>query len=156
MNRIIHFVVFLLYPLAIGMCVPGCSDGACKVSGVITLDGQPLAEANVSFVPKTEGVGELAAGTTDSTGTYHLQTLSGKILRGTFPGEYVVVVRKSEPIWDGKSYYPAVGDGEPMKRMQVIEKLPRKYTMSSSTPFSATITKGGENKFDFNVESDKK
>jgi hypothetical protein len=156
MNKITLYVPFFLLFWVVSMTFSGCfSDGACRVTGVITLDGQPLAEANVSFVPKIEGEGVLASGMTDSTGAYQLQTLSGKILQGTLPGEYVVVVRKSEAIWDGKSYYPALGDGEPLKQMQVIEKLPRKYTMNSSTPFSATVTKGQENTFNFDVESSK-
>ena len=159
MNKITFFVSFVSLLLVAAVTLSGCSsDKSCKVTGVITMDGQPLEEANVSFVPKTEGEGGgvLASGITDSTGTYKLQTLSGKIMQGTLPGEYFVVVRKSEATWDGKSFYPAVGDGEPTKQMQLIEKLPARYTMNSTTPFSATVAKGKENKFEFNVESGKK
>jgi len=127
----------------------------CKVTGVITLDGQPLPEASVSFVPKTDGQGALVSGVTDSTGTYQLQTLSGEILQGTLPGEYIVTVRKSEVTWDGKSWGTAIGDGEKYKMTQVKELLPPKYTKTTSTPFSASVVKGEKNEFDFNVESGK-
>ncbi|MCL2349218.1 MAG: carboxypeptidase-like regulatory domain-containing protein [Planctomycetaceae bacterium] len=131
----------------------GCSSKACKVTGVVTLDGTPLEEANVSFVPVADGKGDLASGITDKNGVYQLQTLSGEILQGTTPGEYTVVLRKSFVKWDGKSYYHPPGGGEPVKVTQLIETLPQKYTNSISSPFKVTVAKGSENKFDFNIDS---
>ncbi len=56
--------------------IAGCSGGSTlrteSVEGVVTLDGQPVAEATVMFVPVTEGQGLSATGMTDAKGVYRL------------------------------------------------------------------------------------
>jgi hypothetical protein len=73
----------------------GCSGpNAASVSGTVTLDGQPLPGANVSFYPDG-GSGAPAYGQTDAAGKY---TLSTGTEAGLAPGQYVaVVVATKEP-----------------------------------------------------------
>ena len=75
--------------------VTGCSGpNAASVSGTITLDGQPLPSANVSFYPDG-GSGAPAYGQSDVNGRYSLSTGSDT---GLAPGKYVaVVVATKEP-----------------------------------------------------------
>ncbi|MEO2018121.1 MAG: carboxypeptidase-like regulatory domain-containing protein [Fuerstiella sp.] len=68
---------FLLSALAIACCV-GCGGGGptdqpdlADVSGTVTLDGKPLANAMVEFSP--DGEGRPSTGTTSSNGSYTLQ-----------------------------------------------------------------------------------
>ena len=153
MNR---FFCFLLAGLVLVSVLSslGCTPNkACKVTGVITRNGEPIEGVNISFVPKTEGQGELASGISGPDGSYELKTLSGAILNGTTPGTYTVVLRKSEVIWDGKTWVNPPGGGEPYKSTTLKELLPRQYTSSVSSPFSAVVEKGKENKFDFNIEN---
>ncbi len=67
----------LLSALAIVCCV-GCGGGGpadqpdlANVSGTVTLDGKPLADAMVQFNP--DGEGRPSSGTTSSDGSYTLQ-----------------------------------------------------------------------------------
>jgi hypothetical protein len=63
-----------------GLCLAvsaGCGGSAADdlpelglVTGVVTLDGQPLSEAMITFEPTTGG--SFSSGTTDETGTYEL------------------------------------------------------------------------------------
>ncbi len=74
--------------------------GVEYVEGVVTMDGTPVAEATVMFVPVTEGEGLSATGMTDESGVYKLTAanLGGETAPaggGTLPGEYYVGVIKS-------------------------------------------------------------
>ena len=67
----------LLSALSIAFCV-GCGGGApsdqpdlANVSGTVTLDGKPLANAMVEFSP--DGDGRPSTGSTSSDGSYTLQ-----------------------------------------------------------------------------------
>ena len=68
----------------------GCSgkDYAIKVEGVVTLDGNPLAGATVSFLPV--GVGRSASGRTDQDGKFMLSTYQTD--DGALAGSYKVIV----------------------------------------------------------------
>ena len=84
--------------LLLGMlCVliAGCGDGpsAVRVTGQVTLDDQPLANADVSFQPVSGGASKGvpgAFGATDSSGNYSLKTSTKPSKDGAVPGEYVV------------------------------------------------------------------
>jgi len=153
MNRFFCFLLAGFVSVSI-ISATGCSPGkACKVTGVITLNDEPVENVSISFVPKTEGQGDLAAGTSGKDGSYELKTLSGDILNGTTPGTYSVVLRKSEVVWDGRSWMQPPGGGEAVKATTLKELLPKQYTNSVSTPFSAVVEKGKVNKFDFNIEA---
>ena len=156
MNRFFCLLAAGLVSVSI-ISMTGCSPNkACKVTGVITHNGEPIEGVNISFVPKTEGEGDLASGISVGNGSYELRTLSGEILNGTTPGAYTVVLRKSEVVWDGKSWMHPPGGGEPVKATTLNELLPKQYTSSISTPFSAVVEKGKVNKFDFDIEDGKK
>jgi len=67
----------------------GCGGpNAAKVAGRVTLDGQPLANATVTFHPVGKA-GAIAYGTTDADGRYELATGSDA---GLTPGEYNATV----------------------------------------------------------------
>jgi hypothetical protein len=56
------------------------------VTGTVTLDGRPLADAVVAFTP--EGPGRTSLGTTDAAGRYRLTYL--RDIAGANPGRHVV------------------------------------------------------------------
>jgi hypothetical protein len=73
----------------------GCNGrhAPVPVSGIVTLNGKPLAGATVTFhLVGDDREGRLATGQTDKTGTFRLKTGSGD---GARPGEYKVVIVKS-------------------------------------------------------------
>lgn len=108
----------------------GCSRGDLpelgKVSGTVTLDGQPLSGAIVMFQPAS---GRPAFGNTDESGNYDV-SFTGDV-KGAVVGKSSVHI-----------FWP---DGEPGSK-----PIPAKYNAKSE------ITKdvaGGSNTFDFALES---
>jgi hypothetical protein len=140
--------------LAVLFLVPaGCSSRytPVPVSGIVTLDGQPLDKASVTFYLVGGGKeGRPASGGTDSTGTFHLSTMGNQ--DGAIPGEYKVVIAKWVPglpnlkipnfpdTPEGKAQrdefiYRAYGDRPREKNV-----LPAKYSDLEKTPLSCTVT----------------
>lgn len=74
--------------LLIALSVAGCggSDGAkkVKVAGQVTMDGRPLQDASIQFIP-SGGDGKGATGLTDAEGKYQMLVPAG---------DYKVVISK--------------------------------------------------------------
>lgn len=110
------------------------------VKGTVTLDGKPLAGAQVMFM--TGDPPSLFAGTTDSSGAYQLQG-RGSSLQGECK---VTVSQFLKP--DGAPLAP----GETPADTGAAEQLPAKYSQFDQTTLSATVgAEGGT--FDFALES---
>src|SRR5438477_4354898 len=72
-------------------CWQGNSLGTVPVSGKVTYKDQPVEGATVSFIP--DGDGRPATAITGPDGAYTLTTLNWQ---GAVPGQYTVVVRKTD------------------------------------------------------------
>src|SRR5262245_11610288 len=73
----------------------GCGNqrGPVPISGTVTLDGEPVEGATVTFhTVGTDKEGKPATGETDKSGTFRLRTGTDD---GVRPGEYKVVIIKS-------------------------------------------------------------
>ncbi|MDB5313076.1 MAG: carboxypeptidase regulatory-like protein [Gemmataceae bacterium] len=136
------FIVLALAPL-----LAGCGkENPVKVSGTVTLKGQPVEGASVQFVPVAGG-GRPAAGTTQTDGGFSLTTFQDK--DGALPGEYKVVVVYNPPVRTG----PAENTEQGMKQaMQLQEKakkekpkyvIPAAYSHPSSTPVNQSVPADG-------------
>ncbi len=119
--------------------VAGCGrapDNVGRVSGKVTLDGQPLPNATVVFSPKTAGSQSLAV--TDTNGEYSL--LYSSQVRGAEPGEHRVAVSTfTEGDPDGDS---------PVAK--VAERVPFKYNLRSE--LTANVDRG-DNVVNFELNS---
>lgn len=106
-----------------------------QVKGTITMNGSPLADAQVTFRPAK---GRAASGKTDSSGNYELiyvgETKGAKI------GSNKVSVTTPQP--------EASEEGEETKKTE--EKIPSEY--NTKTMLTADV-KAGENVFDFDLKS---
>jgi hypothetical protein len=100
--------------LALSACAPDGPDLG-TVSGLVTLDGEPLPEATVIFQPTGEGSPSQAV--TDAEGGYELIYGSGRM--GALPGEHLIMVTTYQRISE------ADGGGT------IPEKVPAKYNESS-------------------------
>jgi hypothetical protein len=100
----------------------GCGKGKSKpipTEGTVTLDGKPLADAQVVFHP-LEGKGQVASAITGSDGSFRLTTTNTG--DGAVPGDYKVTVRK-------KTAPPVQGMSEsmsPEERMRVMKEVAMK------------------------------
>lgn len=148
---------FLLFFALLGLlaALPACGGGAIKtegVSGVVTLDGEPLPNATVYFTPvdKTSGA-QQSVGRTNEAGEYKLQTLLGKADAGTTPGDYVVTIDCVDEVATGGT--TTNDDGEEVPEMEEIQRVPSRYLNGETSGLKATVVKGS-NTFDFALTSE--
>ena len=80
-------IVYCVAPIVATCFLSGCGSEYATVTGQITLDGQPLPNATVSFMPEDEG-GRPSFGKTGDDGGYSLQETIR--VTGALPGKYTV------------------------------------------------------------------
>ena len=114
----------------------GCgreSENLASVTGTITLDGEPLADALVVFAPTSGGT--TAYGRTDESGRYEM--MFSDVQKGAWLGENRVQISTGD-------VGAAGGPGKP-------ERVPVTYNRQSGLLVEVVP---GENDFDFQLESD--
>ncbi|MBA2113117.1 carboxypeptidase regulatory-like domain-containing protein [Bremerella alba] len=113
----------------------GCGSGSdvVPVSGTVTLDGDPLADALVSFYPQEEGK-RFSTGTTDASGHYELVYTNDQ--NGAAIGKHIVKITTATVQGEG-------GPARPPK-----EKLPAKYNDQSELTVDVTSSSAGNTNFD--------
>lgn len=109
--------------------------------GIVTLDGESLADATIVFLP-LDPSGAGACSLSDEHGVFQLQTwLDPQApLLGAAPGDYAVAVSK----------YATNGTVErPVDHLLVRETLltPPQYRDPKTSLLRATVVEGGENRF---------
>ncbi|MGL4942266.1 MAG: hypothetical protein ACRC46_03640 [Thermoguttaceae bacterium] len=120
------------------------------VEGTVTLDGVPVADADITFQPITFGVGESATGRTDAQGVYKLSSMTGAPGKGTVAAEYAVTASKFVTTALDKPYVDMKQDA--LITHESKEMLPSAYTEVDFSPLTATVTKG-KNVIDIKLES---
>ena len=138
--------------------VVGCGPSGPAVNlvkGVVTLDGAPLADADVGFSPITPGQGLSAVGKTAADGSFVLNAQGARPGRGTAIGDYVITVRKYEtpaPVpqlnSDDPNYEPSEPSRKPPSELRSL--VPKIYVDKATSPLKATVAKG-ENSFQFEL-----
>ncbi len=155
---------FLFYgPLfALLVAVSGCGGGFKKpnwpagvdVSGVVTVDGEPVEMAILRFIPEADTVGPGGTGMTDSLGAYSLtfRNAERKVVSGVIPGKYKVAVsRMLRP--DGSVWTPSPDNNEGPMTTGAREQLPMKWSNPSQTTKKVDIgPKGGTFNFDIKTK----
>ena len=115
----------------------GCSQEGgfklAKVSGVVTLDGQPVAGAGLEFIADAGGV---AYGKTDSSGRYYMSF--GNSRTGAIVGKNLVRITAGDRV--------TVGD----KKYESTEVFPKKYNAETEQYVDVAA---GSNTIDFKCES---
>ncbi len=117
----------------------GCGDGRptrVPASGTVTLAGEPVAEAQVMFMPAGD---RMATGTTDADGRFELSTFEPG--DGVVIGQHKVAITKRLPDPNNDSPYP-----------QFYDVLPPRYSNAADSGLVAEVTADGENVFVFELE----
>ncbi|MDR2114801.1 MAG: hypothetical protein LBP87_00310 [Planctomycetaceae bacterium] len=129
--------------------VAGCSPKVSylpteHVQGVVTLDGVPIDDALVTFIPvKADGVA--ASGYSNTEGIYQLTAVGGEPQKGAVTGDYIVTVNKVEiKMVKTPSHYPNEPSTETAVQTPILHK---NYLNAKTSPLKATVTKG-KNKID--------
>jgi len=146
MSRIDSRVALLLAVLTLTICAAGCGSTpqsdhptTYSVAGTVTMNGEPVADANVNF-QLTDG-SRGASGLTDQQGNFSLTTFTAG--DGALPGEYRVAITKFEKPpqetqvpEDHPDYNPNVATFVPRNL------LPAKYANPQTSELTATVTEG--------------
>ena len=161
-SRWIHWSL-LAVPLFFVGCNKSENIGTIPVTGLVTLDGQPVAGAAVSFSPSSK-TGLAAVGTTDASGRFKLTTKNPD--DGAVPGAYAVIVTKSAAAGSAGAWTDPRSSGGKMtpdqeknvkdmmsktgaKEGATQSELPKKYASADTSGFTANVTEGQPNDFTF-------
>lgn len=152
MRRVALFVAACLLAACIG-CSGAAGPQTGRVSGRITLNGKPLAGANVNFDLKEGKSPRVATGVTDSDGRYTLSTF-GKD-DGAVLGKHVVWItmpQKGEAIDPNN---PTAEYGQMMSGVAVGAKpdtggIPAKYTRKETSDLIREV-KAGTNEINIDL-----
>ena len=130
-----HLLSLLLIPFVVG-----CSDSVelVYVEGTVTLDSQPVPDAEVTFQPQD---GRPSSATTDSEGHYVLHYLPERA--GALPGTHRVVISTYVEA-DLDSPNPIIQEGR-------AEAIPECY--NTSTTLTAELKPGQSDTLDFALHS---
>ena len=125
----------------------GCSEtrkgDKAEVFGMVTLDGTPVADAQIRFMPKSNTDLGTAFSRTNAQGEFIIKP-DANDNNWLKPGTYKVLISKIAPI-----EVKAMGAPE-------VNLLPSQYNLQDKTPLSAELKKG-ENKLpSFELVSNKK
>lgn len=149
----------------------GCGGGSDQksvypVTGKITMEGNPVVGATVTFSPtENQADAMVAMGKTDSEGVYNLTTYDAD--DGAGPGVYRVLVTKRtaskvaagseeathSAMAAGTGGAPVHGGGKAANKEDGEgHLLNEKYSKNNTTTLEATVTEGGPNTFDFTLD----
>jgi hypothetical protein len=121
----------LLLGIGCGSSQP--SIALVPVSGLVTLDGSPVDQAKVTFVPQLETKGNGGWAITDASGKYTIKTPQGAV--GVPMGDYKVAIsRRLNP--DGSPPNP----DEPPIESKARETLPLGVSDESKTTLKANVS----------------
>jgi hypothetical protein len=146
-----------MMPAVLGLFLAGCggeSDGLPReaVSGTVTLDGKPMPEGNIQFVPTETSTTSIAVnpGAKITDGSYSIPRESGPV-----PGTYKVVIYAGA---SGGAANPdtkkAPGGARDKMAQQKLkpELIPTKY--NAQTELTAKVEAGKTNVFNFDLKTE--
>jgi hypothetical protein len=116
----------------------GCnSSGTTPVEGQVLLDGNPLPNVSIQFVP--QGTGQDATGATDAEGKFAMST--NEPSDGVMPGSYKVVItpRLTTPPQQFASADEAMRAAAVAKPVALNSEFPQKYTRVDQTPLTIDV-----------------
>lgn len=140
----------------------GCSpdsrrDGPemVKITGLVTLDGQPLEGAHICFSPDVSGPAAFAV--SDKRGRYELRTYEPG--DGIIPGTYDITVSK-EVVEPGMEFDSQVAmeaylkeSGERPSATKIVNVVPEKYASKKTSGLKAEINAASARSFDLELVS---
>jgi len=147
MNQFANMVGLAALVVAVVGCCQGTTtlqEGAAKTTVTVTMDGNPVEGASVSFTP-TAG-GRSATGRTDESGQAEMWTTSAG--DGVMAGEYLVSVVKTEVdpstvVEDPQAYYEEHRRPPPAPKKIAI--VPQEYANPKKSGLTATVELDAEN-----------
>ena len=155
--RFITFVKMTLFCVALAFTFTGCGyrrPPQVKTTGTVTLDGEPVAQASLMFIPDS---GRPASGNTNTNGEFQVSSFGGN--DGLPAGNYrvtatkLVLKDKFQQLYD-RQVERAAAEAEPGEEPEEVDiefgenayrnDLPENYAELDTTDITVTITKQQE------------
>jgi len=137
------------------LSISGCGGNSQKsevelftATGKVTVDGEPLAEANMEFVPVGDTRGQGGVAITDFEGNYSAETPYGET--GLPAGEYQVVISKLE-LPKGVHFDVPPDKNLPPADSPYRESLPPHYSDRGRTKLKMKMPAKAASKKDFTL-----
>lgn len=110
--------------LGVSVFMLGCSESPnCRVSGNVTLDGQPVADGMLMFIPAGQAPELKTVSALIENGQYVVERP-----KGLLPGTYKVAVTSEQP--SGKKIEADPGSGVMID--EFVQVIPEKYNAQST------------------------
>ncbi|MES2791952.1 MAG: hypothetical protein V4719_20225 [Planctomycetota bacterium] len=128
----------VLISFALLLVTSGCGSSSpiAPVGGVVLLDGKPLNEATVRFIPVSKD-GSSSIGETDSGGRFNLSYTRNQ--KGAWVGKHKVRVNTSKVVSDPSG-----------KETHLVERVPDRYNQKTTLEYEV---KSGHNDFELSLKS---
>jgi hypothetical protein len=150
-------MVFIFFALALSLT--GCGGGTegpprVPVAGTVTLDGQPLANAEVSLYAD----GEARVATTDKDGFYQItggaQVLKYTVVVSKFEGGGAIALDAAAGMDSGQLQAMQMADGSGKTAAKIAKQLvPEKFSSREKSELSVVVPLEGTQKADFTLVS---
>jgi hypothetical protein len=158
MRKVVRGARYTVLVLFAGALAFGCSGRQfAEVEGTVTLDGKPLEEVEVVFVPDSlkGNPGNNASAYTDAQGHYKLRSerdqRDGTVLG---PHRVIVIDLPAQPdLRPGGALQPGEAAQKPMPSKPKSRRFPVAYEDTQLTPFKEAEVKFGKQTLDFEIKS---
>ena len=120
----------------------GCSPSAVEVTGEITLDGQPVADGMISFVPPSSEKSLKPAWSKINSGRYSIS--AGRVLQPEIPYRVEILAYHKT----GREIPSAVPGGG--LEQEIVQIIPTEFNRKST--LKRTV-QAGENEIDFDLKT---
>jgi hypothetical protein len=141
-----------LWFLGLAGCERKQSSGVplAQAAGKVTLDGKPLAEATLEFVPTGDTKGQGGSAITDDEGLFTVTSPFGE--EGLTAGDYRVVISKL--VLPAGVHFDVPPDKTlPPADNPYQESLPAKYSDRTNSKLNIKVSPGGSDKLSFTLKS---
>ena len=139
---------------------PGCGGDPFNVqpvSGIVTYNGDPVADASIVFVPR-DSTGRAAVGVTGADGSFTLAT-TGTSKPGAMIGDYNVIISKEVPLdaagrpttFEALERERADLPPNVSTRPRMVSAIPARYSDNDNPALQATVQRGA-NEINFALE----
>ena len=150
--RFYYFIYFIALTLSFASCAPKDSNIGGQVEGIVRIDSQPLANADVYFAPIAEG--SFASGIANEIGEFQLKTAGQS---SDQPSSTDIPVGKYRVFFNHEGVAsPDVldEDGAIVTPATTYCDMPVRYTNPETSGLIVEVAEG-ENFFNFNLKVDK-
>lgn len=143
--------------LSIAVTFSGCMKrdpwGAIPINGRVTIDGKPLANAEILYFPVAEGQARPGFGLSDRDG--HFSIISTEEIRGVVPGEYRIAI--SAPLAeavDANQGPSASSSEEQLRTSSSRSAIPQRYSNPAESGLTDTVNESHSGFVHFDLKSE--